>query len=209
MVVRRRIAALACLVAVAGCAAEPKPVESKPVTDDPVADGFDVTDLTLLQSAWWTWAASTPGERNPVADSTGEDCYRGQSTEVWLLAGSFGETVTRRCTVPAGVPVAGPAVNLVASARSDCAEFMRHAEGTVTVDDAPVTLQKADPVAITYHAVDGNPVTGEGGEFEGFGCGLWFSVSDLESGAHVVAIKGSSDGFTLSVTYELTVSAAT
>jgi hypothetical protein len=210
MLFRRLAAALACLTVVAGCTAEPKPEsQSDRVADESAVDEFDVTDMTLLQSAWWTWAASAPDLDNPVSDTTGEDCRNNQPEGVWLLAGSFGETVNRQCTVPAGVPLAGPAVNLVAPTAADCADFMRNAEGKVTVDDAPVTLQKADPVSITYRAVDGNPVTVDGGEFESFACGLWFSVPDLESGEHAVVIEGSGDGFALSVTYDLTVSAAT
>jgi hypothetical protein len=203
---RRLAAALACLMVAAGCTTEPA-ATNRATDRATVTDGFDVTDMTLLQSTWWTWAASATELRNPVSDATGEDCRNNQPEEVWLLAGSFGETVTRRCTVPAGVPLAGPAVNLVAS-EEDCAEFMRDAEGEVTVDDTPVPLQKADPVAITYSAVNGNPVTADGGEFTGFACGLWFSVPALDPGDHVIRIEGSSAGFALSVTYDLTVSDA-
>jgi hypothetical protein len=115
--------------------------------------------------------------------------------------------VARECTVPSGVPLAGPAVNLVSGARADCDQFMRDAEGVVTLDDAELPLRKANPVPITYRAVAGNPVTGETGEFNGYACGLWFSVDSLAPGDHVLTIEGSGTGFSLSVTYELTVSA--
>lgn len=204
----RLAAVLACLIAVSGCTATI--VEHEPIVDStPVsAVEFDVTDMTLLQGTWWTWAMSEPEETNPVADTTGEDCDRGQSPGVWLVAGSFGETVTRRCTVPSGVPLAGPAINLIvdSDSQADCAEFVNAAQGTVTFDDVAVPLTKADPTAVVYHSVAGNPVNGQAGDGMGLACGLWFSVSDPERGDHVLRIQGSSEGFSVSVTYELTVS---
>ncbi|MDQ3790380.1 MAG: signal protein [Actinomycetota bacterium] len=202
---RRRLAlALGCLLAAVGCTAE-GPQVTTDGTAVMVENGFDVTDMALVQSTWWTWAASAPEETNPVSDTTGEHCDRGQQVGVWLLAGSFGETVTRRCTVPADVPLVGPAVNFVAGTRADCEEFMRDAHGTVTLGKQTLTLDEADPVPITYRAVAGNPVTGEGGEFEGYACGLWFSQLGLAPGAYHLTIEGGAAGFDVSVTYELTV----
>jgi hypothetical protein len=64
------------------------------------------------------------------------------------------------------------------------------------------------PVAITYRAVDGNPVTGDGGEYNGYACGLWFSDPlGFEPGEDVLTIEGRSGDLRVSVTYELTVSA--
>ncbi|HEX6360960.1 hypothetical protein [Actinophytocola sp.] len=201
---RKLIVVLALVLAAGGCG-----FAGTAVTTDGTAmmveDGFDVTDMTLLQSTWWTWAASAPEESNPVSDTTGEYCDDNQQVGVWLLAGSFGETVSRECTVPAGVPVAGPAVNLVSDTRADCDQFMRDAEGVVTLNGTELPLHKANPVPITFDTVAGNPVTGEAGEFEGYGCGLWFSVDQLEPGDHELIIEGSGTGFSLSVTYALTV----
>jgi len=104
--------AMVCVLTTASCGLGGSAV----ITDGTavmVVDGFDVTDQELVQSTWWTWAASSPAESNPVADTTGEHCDQGQRVGVRLLAGSFGETVTRRCTVPADVPLVGPAVNLL------------------------------------------------------------------------------------------------
>lgn len=202
----RLFAALVCLAVVSGCALAGTAVDADGTVLGDVG-GFDVTDPVLLQSAWWTWAASEPEENNPVSDTTGEYCDRGQQVGVWLLARSFGETVTRRCTVPGEVPFAGPVVNLVADTRTACEEFMRDAEGVVTLGSRQLPLQEMGPVAITYRAVDGNPITGDGGEYNGYACGLWFSDPlGLEPGEDVLVIEGRSGGLSVSVTYELTVS---
>lgn len=206
VVLGRLIAALGCLAAVAGCGLAGTAVDADG-TALMVADGFDVTDPVLLQSTWWTWAGSEPEESNPVSDTTGQYCDRGQQVGVWLLAGSFGETVTRRCAAPAGVPFAGPVINLVARTRTACEEFMRDASGLAKLGNLPLPLHRMDPVAITYHTVDGNPVTGDGGEFRGYACGLWFSEpGGFVPGEYVLTIKGSSGDFGVSVTYELSVS---
>jgi hypothetical protein len=202
---RRRLAlALGCLLAAVGCTTE-EPQVTTDGTAVMVEDGFDVTDMALVQSTWWTWAASAPEETNPVSDTTGAHCDRDQQVGVWLLAGSFGETVTRECTVPADVPLVGPAVNFVAGTPADCEEFMRDAHGAVTLGNRSLPLNEADAVPITYRTVAGNPVTGVGGEFEGYACGLWFSEQGLAPGEYRLTIEGGSAGFDLSVTYELTV----
>lgn len=64
-------------------------------------------------AAWWQWALSIPLDQSPVADTTGEFCGVGQSGKVWFLAGSFGGSVERDCTVPAGNAIFFPIVNII------------------------------------------------------------------------------------------------
>jgi hypothetical protein len=205
---RKPVVALACLLAVAGCGPEGTAATGAGTTV-PSEGGFDVTDTVSLQSTWWTWASSAPEGKDPVGDTTGARCGNGQQAGVWLLAGSFGETVTRRCTVPAEVPLAGPAVNFMTPTRAACDEYMREATGEVSLDGVALPLHEASPAPITFRRVPDNPVTGEGGEFEGYACGLWFSHPGLGPGEYVLAIDGASGGFSTSVTYELTVERAT
>src|SRR5262249_7983648 len=51
---------------------------------------------------WWQWVLSIPAATNPNLDTTGANCGMGQAGPVWFLAGAFGGTFTRFCTVPAG-----------------------------------------------------------------------------------------------------------
>jgi hypothetical protein len=84
---------------------------------------------------------------------------------------------------------------------------LRDATGVVKIDDRVLPLDELGPVPITYQAVAGNPVTYGSGEFEAYACGLWFTEAELGPGDHMLTIDGSSGGFSVSVTYELTVSA--
>ena len=50
---------------------------------------------------WWQWALAGPAGENAVQDTTGEFCDANQPKgKVWFLAGTFGGTVTRTCTIP-------------------------------------------------------------------------------------------------------------
>lgn len=64
-------------------------------------------------AAWWQWAGSIPSDTNPIADTTGEFCDLGQSGPVWFLAGTFGGTAERTCTIPAGKAIFYPMINQV------------------------------------------------------------------------------------------------
>jgi hypothetical protein len=61
--------------------------------------------------AWWRWAYSFPTGANPVEDLTGEFADLGQSGNVWLLAGTFGQVAERTVTVPAGKALFIPIAN--------------------------------------------------------------------------------------------------
>ncbi|HEY9390694.1 MAG TPA: hypothetical protein VIR27_13150 [Mycobacteriales bacterium] len=158
-----------------------------------------------LQSRWWTWAASVPEESNPVADLTGAHCAEHQASDVWFFAGTFGGTARRTCSVPAGVPLAGPVLNFTAQDAEGCDQMLATAQGEATVDGEPVRHDRLDPVSIAFDAVEGNPVTNGAGSFEGYGCGLWLWIPPLSAGEHELTVRGSSGGFSLDVTYQLTV----
>lgn len=161
----------------------------------------------VLQSRWWTWAASEPEGTNPVADESGSQCARNQAGDVWFLAGTFGTQVTRACTVPEGIPIAFPLVNLVAD-EADCADFMSTAEGSAVLDGEKVDPDEIAGDEISAQAVAGNPVTGGDGDFTGTGCGLWVQMPALDPGEHSLTIRGRSGDFSVGVDYLLTVEAS-
>ncbi|GGZ84790.1 hypothetical protein GCM10010344_60250 [Streptomyces bluensis] len=159
-----------------------------------------------LQSQWWTWAMSEPGRTNPVADEDGSECGRNQPQDVWFLAGTFGTQAKRTCSVPNGVPLAFPLVNLIASP-ADCAAFMKPARGSAVLDGKRVDSETIAGVTITARGVAGNPVTGTDGRFSATGCGLWVQLPPLQPGQHTLTIRGQSADFSLGVDYSLTVDA--
>jgi hypothetical protein len=174
---------------VADSVAEPAPtaeqVKAEPMTQE------------KLQSLWWSWASSAEPGQSPVEDSTGQYCGDSQPFGVWLVAGTSGGTADRHCQVPATLPLAGPAVNMVAPDAASCGTFLTQAKGEALVDGKPVNLEKIDPIKINYDS--------EQGAKTGFGCGLWARIQPLTPGEHTLTLRGSSGSFSTEANYDLTV----
>ncbi len=84
---------------------------------------------SVLAAKWWKWVGAAPVSVNPVLDPTGEHCAQGQSGDVWFLAGTFGGTVTRTCTVPRGKLLFFPIYNVAwaGTEPTDTAKMAREA----------------------------------------------------------------------------------
>lgn len=160
-----------------------------------------------LQGRWWTWAASSVSDSNPVSDQDGSLCAQGQTAGIWFLAGTFGETVTRSCTVPTAVPVAFPLVNQIGEP-GDCTAFMASARGSASLDGRSLKPDRYEATAVQISAVGGNPITQNAGRFRTEACGLWVQLEPLAPGSHTLSIRGSSGSFAVSVEYKLQVSAS-
>jgi hypothetical protein len=130
-----------------------------------------------------------------------------QPQDVWFLAGTFGTQAKRTCSVPEGVPLAFPLVNLIGGP-ADCTDFMSEAKGSAVLDGEPVNSEDIRGETITVRGVADNPVTGTDGRFRTTGCGLWVQLSPLQPGKHTLTIRGQSEDFALGVDYSLTVGAA-
>ncbi|WP_327344809.1 signal protein [Streptomyces europaeiscabiei] len=160
-----------------------------------------------LQSRWWTWAMSEPERTNPVADEDGSDCERNQPQDMWFLAGTFGTRAERTCSIPDGVPVAFPLVNLMGDP-ADCADFMSAAKGSAVLDGKKADSETIRGETISVEGVADNPVTGTDERFTATGCGLWVQLPPLKPGKHTLTIRGQAQDFSVGVDYSLTVAAA-
>ena len=154
-----------------------------------------------LQSRWWTWAASSVSDANPVSDQDGHLCGQGQTAGIWFLAGTFGETVTRSCTVPAAFPL----LNRIGTT-ADCDSFMASARGSAVLDGQALEPERYEATAVQVVAVEGNPLTSGEGAFRAQACGLWVQLDPLAPGSHTLGIRGSAGSFGVSVDYRLQVS---
>ncbi|MFD3530287.1 signal protein [Streptomyces sp. NPDC058664] len=178
-----------------------------PATASPGAPGARAElSAADLQGRWWTWAASSVSASNPVSDQDGHLCAQGQPGDIWFLAGTFGGTATRSCTVPAKVPLAFPLVNTFGEA-ADCTAFMASAQGSALLDGRALEAERYEATPVRITAVDGNPLTGESGRFRSQACGLWVQLEPLSPGSHTLNIRGSSGSFAIAVDYKLQVAA--
>jgi len=227
---RRFVAVVALLVLVlsafaapAGAAGNPNPGIAPP---DSHPHGSTYGEWN---ARWWQWAVSVPVPVNPVLDTTGAHCAEGQSGQVWFLAGTFGGSATRSCTISAGKALLFPLVNCEAS-NADTGP------GNFTIDQLrafcanPPTgvlgntlTASIDGVALTnltsYRAISPlfNYTIPNDNLFQHFGIplsagtygptvadGFYLFVNPLPPGKHVIHF--SSAGITnLDVTYNLTI----
>jgi hypothetical protein len=70
----------------------------------PNADAYGQT-YGEWNASWWQWAASLGFDLDAPCDTN-------QFWKAWFLAGNFGGTSVRECTVPAGTPLFFPVINV-------------------------------------------------------------------------------------------------
>jgi hypothetical protein len=182
------------------------------------------------QVAWWQWVLAQPTDHNPVTDTTGADCARGQQGPVWYLAGTFGgPPVTRNCTIPAGRALLLPVANNAYFAFTDdppetrTEDYVRSRAREITDATnlaAAIDGRRVNDIARYY---TDSPlfrvVLGDGNLFglpTGFvldpsvDAGYYLIVTPLSRGCHTITFSAQRPGgFMTNVTYHLRVGPST
>lgn len=192
--------------------------------------------LEQLSAQWWQWAFSIPAPVNPLTELTdaGSLCMAGQRGDVWFLAGTLvGGTVSRKCSVPAGVTLFFPVVNsvqvntpgicdqdaplTVAEMRINVARFIDGVtKATVTLDGRAVKAirrVRSEPFAAAFPADNlFVPYCGPGGQpagvfSPGVDDGYYVKLDGLKPGPHTLQFTAvnPSAGFDLNMSYQLSV----
>ena len=84
---------------------------------NPAAPNQNSNQFGELSAVWWQWIYAFPAAVNPNLSNGAVDCSFGQSThsrsgQIWFLAGSFGGSANRTCTVPRGISLFFPLLNI-------------------------------------------------------------------------------------------------
>lgn len=177
---------------------------------------------------WWQWLLSIPAAVNPNLDSSGDQCKQGQQDDVWFLAGNFGGTVIRTCTIPAGKPIFLPLINTVSfkpNGKETLLELRALAAGfidTVNVSQLTCTIDGKAVVpdlskfrvrspSFTVLAPSGGilppgQLTLPGNSDSIVSDGYWLLLNPLKAGSHTIKWHAAtSSGFVVDVTYNLIV----
>lgn len=175
-----------------------------------------------FSARWWQWLLSIPKATSPILDTSGTYGGQGQVDDVWFLAGTFGGTVTRSCTVPAGKPIFFPLLNTSVFKPYGYESILDLRAGVAATIDgvtsrfcdvdgvgcdsyrvrSPSFTYKAPPRALLptgWASVAGNsdPVISDG---------CWTLLTPLSPGQHTIRFGGSTNtGFSTDTTYILTV----
>ncbi|MET0287648.1 MAG: hypothetical protein ABW352_24385 [Polyangiales bacterium] len=180
-----------------------------------------------LAADWWKFVLKQPVSSNPLLDTDGSKCRNGQSGGFFFLVGALDDTPVKRtkCTIPIGKTVVFPIVNaLYAAFPGDPAN-----ERTEAFVKSQVSYVK-DATTNLVLEIDGNVVSNpkqyfvQGDAFNftlpanniyglpagqkfapAADAGFYIALSQWEPGNHKVRFKGTLDGTTIDVTYELKV----
>lgn len=180
-------------------------------------------------AAWWQWLLSIPAATNPNLDPTGANCAEGQSGKVWFLAGTFGGSATRACTVPHGKALLLPILNTAFGAGVFDCEPTGSGPCVVSVLRASAAAQLDNPMLLQA-SIDGRPLqslssyriqspvfslTFPAGAVFGLPSGTftphvsdgyWLLIAPLSAGAHTIHSRGiTNSGFEVELTYNLTI----
>jgi len=168
---------------------------------------FDPRSPEGLAARWVQWVAAARVHKNPVADETGEDAADNQPTDLFFLAGSYGERVVRRCVVPAGRELFMPLFNVFLRNPDGPPPAPDREHGSIAVDGAPLEPDWiATPVPFMVSGTRLNGVTGRTKAVPMTTYGLWKLLAPLAPGEHEVhATGGDGYGSAVDVRYQLLV----
>jgi hypothetical protein len=177
-------------------------------------------------AGFWQWALTQPPDKSPLLASGNVDCSQGQHGDVWYLAGDFGGTVVRNCTVPSNKALAFPIINNAYFAFPDdpantkTPEFLRTSVLPIirNATDLHVWIDGIEPPQANnflrlspFFEIDNLPpgnLIGDPSDVAVpcFDAGYYVKLAPLTPGPHVIRFSGEEPGFSLDVTYNLTVS---
>jgi hypothetical protein len=170
---------------------------------------YDPCSPEGLAARWVQWVAAARPHRNPIADETGEDAAANQPSDVFFLAGSYGERLTRRCVVPVGRDLFVPTFCDSARNPEGPPEPADGAHGSVAVDGTSLGADWiATPVPFLVSGVRLNPMTGRRTPVPMTTWGWWKQVPALPPGEHDLhLVGGDGHGSVVDVRYRLLIHA--
>lgn len=179
--------------------------------------------------AWWSWAFNVPKATNPLLKNGAIDCSAGQQGKVWFLAGNFGGTSKRSCTISPGKALFFPIYNSVwwtpapgtdigCKDELDCRRKAGRSLGTLNytckIDGQDCAWQyaivRAQSDSLPFTINNDSILVTEYEEIPGtrdisISDGFWVMLPPLTVGQHKVRFTAKADDFVLDVSYNLTV----
>lgn len=196
--------------------------ESNPIVV-PVDTKYEGLSYGEWSAKWWQWVLSIPADDNPILDKTGKKCDVKQSGNVWFLAGTFGGSANRKCTVPVGKAIFFPIIGgewseveaIAVTPDGDCwipADF----SGTTPNALRACARAQIDEVTELEARIDGMPLQGlenyrvksklftfelpadnilglDEGDSKSVSDGFWLMLAPLSAGEYTIYFRGVAD----------------
>jgi hypothetical protein len=184
-----------------------------------------------LTAQWWQWILSIPAAENPLTDTTGEDCNKGDFGDIFFLVGTLGGKAERECTITEGQDILIPIVNTICIKTleeeteelllAQCAEITDQTKNLKLIIDGN-KVRNLDSYRVTnsefftIEAVENNIFQALGlppGSYDAVADGYWVLIEGLSAGEHDITVVGKQHGqtsfgkwdFKTQATYHLTV----
>ena len=157
---------------------------------------------------WWQWFLSTPVEKHPAWDKTGENgCVNQDDPNVWFLAGTTGGRADRIISIPEGRAVLFPVINVTTSylenphlkTEDDMISFVKShmkeiAKKLASIDGEDILI--SDDFRVRTNVFEftfpPNNIYGvDSGPTKGVGDGYWVFLKPLSSGIHTIGTSGA------------------
>ena len=162
---------------------------------------------------WWRWALSGPKSTSPVLDELGKYAHLNQPSEVWFLAGKFGDEQKdipyRKVTVPSRTSLLFPIINCEANAfeypelrtDEDLLDHVKRDENTIVkkecfVDGEKIPVQRvsSDPPIFDLEIAKDNPLgIMKTGTTRAAADGYWVFLKPLDTGEHRIEFAGACE----------------
>jgi hypothetical protein len=192
-------------------------LEKKSISDlvfDPNSHPFDVP-LTEWTAGWWKWLHSVPRDRSPASDPTGQLYDTSQhNPDVYFLAGTFGGSAIRKCTIGYGRAIFFPIITSIFSYVLDPhlkseEELVRAVANDIdTVELLSLTVDEVDFPELNRFRVRSELFDDiiDGVETKTVSDGFWIFLKPFNIGNHTIHFMGKNIDFFNEVRYELIVS---
>lgn len=161
---------------------------------------------------WWIWFLSISKKMNPAIDISGEKAIIGQNDpDVWFLAATTGGTAERSVTLPEGISLLFPVINVTTSYSEEpglkndyeLTSYVKSQIDDILIKEA--SIDGSDLVISEKHRVKSPPFKffypeelpkeniyfAHGGNTKGAGDGYWIFLRPLTKGEHDIRTFGS------------------
>lgn len=163
---------------------------------------------------WWKWLHSIPRDKSPATDRTGSLCGTSQKNpHVWFLAGTFGDSAVRNCTIPYGKAVLFPIITSVFS-------FALDPQLKTEVDLTNAVREDIDTVEKLALRINGSKITEfnrlrimsqpfddiiDGVRTISVSDGYWAFLKPLKGEHYTIYFEGKNIDFYNEVTYHISI----